>query len=285
MTPDTGASVAAASAAAPSHEFIEGVKIRLAPAPVGRRICAALIDVGIVSVIMWIAAIPFAVILGIFAVTYVAAKEKAGDSGALVFLIILIVLVGLLVLAMLGSMHAYFIYYEFKRGATPGKRILGLRVVSTDGARLTRGQAIYRDMVRWYVDGLLFIPAFVSIYLTEKRQRVGDLLAGTMVVYSAGSEDKDSFMYVKREDYLALSAHLEPQPVPLDACEKYLEFANKAFLLGEEGKLTTERAEWLTYARRHLIKTEALGLNDLTVLRYFAEFCFQSDLKRRMKES
>jgi uncharacterized RDD family membrane protein YckC len=285
MTPETSASAAAASAAAPSHEFIEGVKIRLAPAPVGRRISAALIDIGIVSVVMWLVAIPFAALLGIFAVTYVAAKEKAGDSGALLFLIILIVLVGLLVLAMLGAMHAYFIYYEFKKGATPGKRILGLRVVSLDGKRLTRGQAIYRDVVRWYVDGLLFIPAFVSIYLTEKRQRVGDLLAGTMVVYSAGSEDKDSFLYVKREDYLALTAHLEPQPVHPDVCEKYLVFANQAFLLGQEAKLANERTEWLTYVRHHLAKSAALGLNDLTVLRYFAEFCFQSDLKRRTKES
>ncbi len=72
-----------------------------------------------------------------------------------------------------------------KRGATPGKRLMGLRVVQTNGSPITLGQAIVRNFLR-FIDGM---PAFTygfgltSCLATKRFQRLGDLAAGTVVIY------------------------------------------------------------------------------------------------------
>lgn len=69
-------------------------------------------------------------------------------------------------------------------GQTPGKRIVGLRVVSDQGVPITGGQAVLRNLL-WTVEWALpfaFLPALASMVLTRKFQRLGDLAAGTMVV-------------------------------------------------------------------------------------------------------
>lgn len=67
-------------------------------------------------------------------------------------------------------------------GVTPGMLVVGLRIETTRG-----GAPGVRDyLVRWFlftVDGLLLgLVAVVSIAVTERRQRVGDLIARTVVV-------------------------------------------------------------------------------------------------------
>lgn len=67
-------------------------------------------------------------------------------------------------------------------GVTPGMVITGLRVETVRG-----GTPSLRDyLVRWFlftVDGLLLgLVAVVSIAVTDRQQRVGDLLARTVVV-------------------------------------------------------------------------------------------------------
>lgn len=68
-------------------------------------------------------------------------------------------------------------------GRTPGKKLAGLRVVSENGVPIAPGQAVLRNLVL-PIDGwpLCFMPALVSMALTSKFQRLGDLAAGTMVV-------------------------------------------------------------------------------------------------------
>jgi uncharacterized RDD family membrane protein YckC len=257
------------------HELIEGVRIQLSPAPFMRRVVALIIDWGIVYLGMLTMIIPFAILMGVgmFSAIMASGAEKFASSA------IMIVVLVAFVLAIMTGMHCYFIYFEFKNGATPGKRIMGLKVVSVDGSRLTKGQAVYRELVRAYIDALLFLPALISISVTERRQRVGDLLAGTMVIYSKAADDSERSLYVKREDYQSLMAHLQPKPVDEKTRKGYLNFANRAFLLNQEASLTSERTAWLQIVKAHLEKADELGLNDNTVLRFFAEFCFQSDLE------
>lgn len=69
-------------------------------------------------------------------------------------------------------------------GQTLGKRGVGIRVVSDQGVPITGAQAVLRNLVG-SVDGLLpfcYLTGLVSMVLTEKFQRLGDLAAGTMVV-------------------------------------------------------------------------------------------------------
>jgi uncharacterized RDD family membrane protein YckC len=69
-------------------------------------------------------------------------------------------------------------------GQTPGKRAVGLRVVSEQGVPITGAQAVLRNLVG-VVDGMLpfaYMLGLSSIVLTRRFQRLGDLAAGTMVV-------------------------------------------------------------------------------------------------------
>ena len=68
-------------------------------------------------------------------------------------------------------------------GQTAGKRLVGIRVMTTQGVPITATQAAIRNLIGT-VDGFpfLFLPALTSMLLTSRFQRLGDLAAGTMVV-------------------------------------------------------------------------------------------------------
>jgi uncharacterized RDD family membrane protein YckC len=99
----------------------------------------------------------------------------------------------------------YFIGFEMRAGAaTPGKRALGLRVVTRDGGRLTANAVFARNAMReievflpmsflfatglgvdagLIVLGAIWSGVFVLFPLFNRdRLRLGDLAAGTMVV-------------------------------------------------------------------------------------------------------
>ncbi len=78
----------------------------------------------------------------------------------------------------------YFVLFEMtQQGQGPGKRITGLRVIATSGASLSFEQSAVRNILR-IVDMLPFGygVALVSILVTKRMQRLGDVAAGTMVV-------------------------------------------------------------------------------------------------------
>ena len=73
-----------------------------------------------------------------------------------------------------------------KHGATPGKRMLGLRDVQSNGSPITFGQSVIRNFLR-FIDGFPLVTYAVGLgsCLASKRfQRLGDLAAGTVVIYT-----------------------------------------------------------------------------------------------------
>jgi uncharacterized RDD family membrane protein YckC len=83
---------------------------------------------------------------------------------------------------------AWFLYFticESTTGQTLGKRVAGVRVVGADGLKPGLGQAAARNVLR-FVDTLpiFYIVGLISIAVTGdgRRQRVGDIAAGTRVV-------------------------------------------------------------------------------------------------------
>jgi uncharacterized RDD family membrane protein YckC len=67
-------------------------------------------------------------------------------------------------------------------GQTPGKRLMGVRVVRSDGGRLHLGNAIRRELA-YVLSGILFL-GYLWILFDNRRQGWHDKLAGTIVVYS-----------------------------------------------------------------------------------------------------
>ena len=68
------------------------------------------------------------------------------------------------------------------QGRTPGKRLLGLRVVRGDGTPVGLVESLVRNAARAVEVPLLYAPGVLSIALSARHQRLGDLLAGTLVV-------------------------------------------------------------------------------------------------------
>jgi uncharacterized RDD family membrane protein YckC len=92
-----------------------------------------------------------------------------------------VAVVFLLVFALL---FGYPIAFEtLRRGRTPGKAALGLRVVTVEGAPVAFRHASIRAVfavIELY--GLVGAPALVAALVTPRAQRLGDLTAGTMVM-------------------------------------------------------------------------------------------------------
>lgn len=80
---------------------------------------------------------------------------------------------------------AYYIVMEARFGATLGKRLIGLKVVRLEGgAPLTWQASIVRNVLR-LVDGLFFyLVAAILVWTSGTKQRLGDRVAGTVVVRS-----------------------------------------------------------------------------------------------------
>jgi uncharacterized RDD family membrane protein YckC len=69
------------------------------------------------------------------------------------------------------------------RGQTVGKRLLRLRVVDASGLRLEPAQVIVRNLMR-LIDALpaLYLVGGFACVVSRRRQRLGDLAAGTVVI-------------------------------------------------------------------------------------------------------
>jgi uncharacterized RDD family membrane protein YckC len=88
------------------------------------------------------------------------------------------------ILLLFSAWYGYFALFEIIwRGQTPGKRAIGLRVISVSGRPITPLQAILRNLLR-IVDQLpaLYAIGIISVLVSARNQRLGDLAAGTVVV-------------------------------------------------------------------------------------------------------
>ncbi len=165
----------------------EGVDLGLRIGEASERAAAFLIDAAII-----VAGLVVLTLLAIFA--FVAAKGQAGEMIGVIWL--------------LGSFFArnvYFVAFELGgRAATPGKRLMGLRVAARHGGRLTADAIFARNAMRelevylplsfllsggqdvdaWLkLLGVIWCGVFVLFPLFNRdRLRIGDLVAGTWVV-------------------------------------------------------------------------------------------------------
>jgi uncharacterized RDD family membrane protein YckC len=91
--------------------------------------------------------------------------------------------IGLILLLLFAAQWVYFAVWESLRGTSLGKMALGLRVVTTTGRPIGFGGAAVRNVLRG-ADALpvAYVVGLCSMLLTSRFQRLGDIVAGTMVV-------------------------------------------------------------------------------------------------------
>lgn len=81
----------------------------------------------------------------------------------------------------------YYIALEGTWGTTVGKRVVGLRVVREDGVPMDLGTSAVRNLLR-LIDGIaLYIVGAIFVARSSKNQRLGDRVAGTLVVKAGSS--------------------------------------------------------------------------------------------------
>jgi uncharacterized RDD family membrane protein YckC len=141
----------------------EAVPLRFDTATVGSRVVAELIDLSAMV------AVAFAVVFG--------ATSAGGVLGDAFTVIVLLTLVLGLLVGYPTAMEALW------DGRTLGKAAMGLRVVTREGAPVRVRHSAIRAMIGLIeIFVLLGIPAVLSMLLTSRDQRLGDLVAGTLVL-------------------------------------------------------------------------------------------------------
>lgn len=100
--------------------------------------------------------------------------ELTGVAGGLFITIEIVLVMG------------YYVVFEARWGVTPGKLAAGIRVQSTAGQRIGYGAAFIRNLLR-IIDILpgFYLIGAISVWITRCNQRVGDLVAGAVVVRRA----------------------------------------------------------------------------------------------------
>jgi len=144
---------------------------------------------------------------------------------------------GLLAIVWFGLEWLYPMVFEMlPRGATPGKRALGLRVVMDSGLPLTMSACVTRNLLR-AADYLPFLygAGLLSILVRSDSKRLGDLAAGTLVVF-----DRPVSLHA---DVPPLPASQQPVP-PTHVLPQAGQQAIVAWAV-RMGRLTPERAEEL----------------------------------------
>ena len=87
--------------------------------------------------------------------------------------------------------YGYFIGFEILwNGQTPGKRTVGIRVVKDSGRPLTAAETIARNLLR-IVDEMpgFYSVAIVTALLNSQNKRLGDFVAGSLVIREASLQD------------------------------------------------------------------------------------------------
>jgi uncharacterized RDD family membrane protein YckC len=83
----------------------------------------------------------------------------------------------------------YHVAFEvFWKGQSPGKRLMGIRVVQSDGAPVSPGSSFLRNLLR-FADTFMFLNliAFLCMAASPGFRRFGDWAGNTLVVYTAKS--------------------------------------------------------------------------------------------------
>jgi len=147
-------------------ETPEHLVLELELAGVGSRIAAAACDAVLLGVLS------FALGLGLAAL--LTGRESAGAWSTLVAV--------LAVLALFLLFWGYFLLFEaLNHGRTPGKRLMGIRVVMDTGHPITFAAAAVRNLIR-VVDGLPFgLVGLAFVLFHPQNKRLGDIVAGTVV--------------------------------------------------------------------------------------------------------
>lgn len=155
---------AASTTAPPTHPQTERTGV------LGRRIVAKLVDAIVATVLFAVGGGATALLLG--------APIARGPAIAPLLAVGPLAMLGGSVLATAGTVGLEWAW----AGRTLGKRLVGIRVVTTAGETPGFGAVLARNVFAAIDAAFVWLVGLVAIATSARNQRVGDRIAGTMVV-------------------------------------------------------------------------------------------------------
>lgn len=223
----------------------ESVELEFTLAGIGNRAYALLIDYLALSGIL----IGFLILWIIFSTQLTDLIEILAGSNQRIWLWLWAIL------ALFGffTFVGYFVFFEtIWQGQTPGKRYVKIRVIRDDGRPIRLQQATLRALLRPFDDFFFFSIGVFLIILNKKEKRLGDLLAGTLVIQEERPVVSSTFRISEEAQSLATEllssaelSHLSPE-----------DFAVIREYLQRRGKMTTEAKNELSKKLARQIKTK-----------------------------
>jgi uncharacterized RDD family membrane protein YckC len=158
-------------------ETPERVPLHFALASIGNRFLACAFDHALQTVAIILLYFIFTLIGNMF--------DFGGMKNAPKWALALLIITGFLIWS------SYFVIFEWAwNGQTPGKRWLKLRVIREDGRPITFWEAAVRNLLRIF--DIMPFPFYsiglISVFTSARDQRVGDLVAGSVVVRERETE-------------------------------------------------------------------------------------------------
>jgi uncharacterized RDD family membrane protein YckC len=159
-------------------ETPERVPLHFALASIGNRFIACAIDHAIQGLALALIVIT-ALVLTSF--SFIERSLSSAPKWVVAFAVLLLFLI----------LAGYFAFFEWIwNGQTPGKRWLKLRVIREDGRPITFWEAAVRNLLRSF--DMMPLPFYsiglISVFSSTRDQRVGDMVAGTVVVREREAE-------------------------------------------------------------------------------------------------
>ncbi len=159
----------------------------------------------------------------------------------------------------------YHVFFEMlMRGQSPGKRIMKLVVIRENGSPVTWESSILRNFLR-VVDLLpgTYLFGLVAAFTTKRFQRIGDLVAGTVVVHRESLSHGQEALAAGVPQPLSMALNLQEQRALISFAEKETHMSEAYFielaeilqpLTGHRGKqgadILVANAHWLVGRRQ-----------------------------------
>lgn len=159
-------------------ETPERVPLHFALASIGNRFLACAVDHTLQLIAIILLYIGFYIVADIVSL---GATLKDAPKWVIALMIIFVFLI----------ISGYFVFFEWLwNGQTPGKRWLKLRVIREDGRPITFWEAAVRNLLRTFdmMPAPFYSIGLISVFINDKDQRAGDLIAGTVVVREREAE-------------------------------------------------------------------------------------------------
>lgn len=174
-------------------------------AGVGSRFLAILVDT-LIQVVAYILLVVALVLLGSGAEHSGPTPKLAGWATAfLIFLHFLLY-------------WGYFTLFEgLWHGQTPGKRLFNLRVIKDTGRQIGFVESMARNLLR-VIDALpgMYLIGILAVIFNPQRKRLGDMVAGTLVIHCEELTEPSSFADRNRTITAGLFASVGPVPAPTE---------------------------------------------------------------------